>query len=102
MTGTTRTTAELDPRRRRVLYRAWHRGTREMDFIFGRFTDEWIDRMSDTELDEFERILDAGDTELFLWVAGQMPVPAEYDTELFRRIRAFHGVPAGPGGQDLT
>ena len=37
-----------------------------------------------------------------LWVAGQMPVPTEYDTELFRRIRAFHGAPAGPDGQDLT
>src|SRR5690606_39649277 len=47
MTGTTRTSAELDPRRRRILFRAWHRGIREMDLIFGQFADnEQIGRAS--------------------------------------------------------
>ena len=39
MTGTTRSSAGLDERRRRLLYRSWHRGTREMDLIMGRFAD---------------------------------------------------------------
>ena len=47
MTGTTRSSDGLDERRRRVLYRAWHRGMREADLITGRFADDAIDRLSD-------------------------------------------------------
>ena len=39
MTGTPRTSADLDPRRRRLLVRAWRRGIREMDLILGGFAD---------------------------------------------------------------
>ena len=42
MSGTTRTSADLDVRRRQILYRSWHRGMREMDLIMGRFADAEI------------------------------------------------------------
>ncbi len=61
MTGTTRTSAGLDERRRRLLYRAWHRGMREMDLIMGRFADAAIGDMSEAELDAFERLTDVPD-----------------------------------------
>ena len=54
MSGTTRTSADLDPRRRRTLFRAWHRGMREMDLIMGRFADAEIGTLSDEELTTFE------------------------------------------------
>ena len=47
MTGTTRTSADLDPRRRRLLVRAWRRGIREMDLILGGFADQHIAGLSD-------------------------------------------------------
>lgn len=83
----------MDPRRRRALYRAWRRGTREMDLILGQFTDTEIDRLSDAELDIFEHLLDAADTDLYDWVTGRAEAPPEHDTDLFRRLRAFHAAP---------
>jgi len=99
VTGTTRTSEGLDPRRRRVLYRAWRRGTREMDLLLGRFADAVIGDLPDTEIDQFERLIEQIDAEIFDWVIGRVPVPHEQDTALFRRLCAFHGVPGRvPGG----
>jgi antitoxin CptB len=90
MTGTTRTSAGLDERRRRLLYRAWHRGMREMDLIMGRFADTAIGDMSDADLEAFERLSDVPDPELYNWIANNAGVPAVHDTALLRRLRAFH------------
>ena len=89
MTGTTRTSAELDPRRRRVLFRAWHRGIREMDLVLGQFADENIDRLTDDELDTLEALMAIDDRDLLQWVTGELPVPLEYDTDVFRRVCAY-------------
>lgn len=89
MTGSTRSSEGLDERRRRLLFRAWRRGTRELDLIMGRFLDEAITTLSEAEVEEFERLCDVPDLELYGWIVGSIPVPAEYDTELFRRIRDF-------------
>lgn len=93
VTGTRRTSEGLDLRRRRALYRAWHRGLREMDIILGRFTDAEIEHLSEAELDEFEHLLEAPDTNLYEWVSGRAPTPAEYDNAIFRRLVAFHAAP---------
>ncbi|MDB5552020.1 MAG: uncharacterized protein JWL86_2004 [Rhizobium sp.] len=89
MTGTTRTSAELDPRRRRILFRAWHRGIREMDLIFGQFADNELRGISGADLDEFEAILTEDDNDLFTWISGEKALPAHLDTPLFARITAF-------------
>lgn len=90
MPGTTRTSADLDPRRRKLLFRAWHRGMREMDLIMGRFADAQIGTLTDAELDEFERLIEVLDRDLLSWVTGEVAVPENYDTELFRRLKGFH------------
>jgi antitoxin CptB len=46
MTGSTRSSDGLDDRRKRLLFRCWHRGTREMDLILGRFADAEIATLS--------------------------------------------------------
>ena len=92
MTGTTRSSAGLDPRRRRLLYRAWHRGTREMDLIMGRFADAQIGALTDTEIGELERLADVPDPELYAWLTGSRPVPDDYDLAVFRRLRDFHAL----------
>lgn len=89
MTGTTRTSAELDPRRRRILFRAWHRGIREMDLIFGQFADNQLRNMSDADLDEFEVILTEDDNDLFNWISGEKALPERLNTPLFAQISAF-------------
>ena len=90
MTGTTRSSAGLDARRRRLLYRCWHRGTREMDLIMGRFADATIDSLSEAEIDVLERLSDAPDPDLYAWISGTCEVPSEYDHELMHRLRTFH------------
>ena len=86
MTGTTRSSADLDPRRRKALFRSWHRGTREMDLILGGFADDHIGELSDAEMDVYEVILDQLDPLLFKWFSGEEPVPAEHDTAVYRKI----------------
>ena len=59
MTGTRLSSADLDPRRRKILFRAWHRGMREMDILYGKFADAELAKLSDEELGQFETLMDA-------------------------------------------
>jgi antitoxin CptB len=90
MTGSTISSDGLDVRRRRLLFRSWHRGTREADLIMGRFADVHVATFSDAELDQYEHLLDALETDLLSWMTGVSEVPAEHDTAMFRRVRDFH------------
>jgi antitoxin CptB len=90
MTGSTRSSDGLDTRRRRLVFRCWHRGIREMDLIMGRFADAYIDRLSDGELAELESLLELPDQELFGWIMGTEEAPPGCDTSLFRRLREYH------------
>jgi antitoxin CptB len=89
MTGTTRSSADLDPRRRRILVRAWRRGIREMDLVIGGFTDAEIATLSDTELDELELLMAEEDADIFRWVTGEAETPERFRTALFDRMRAY-------------
>jgi antitoxin CptB len=90
MTGSTLSSDGLDTRRRRLLFRAWHRGTREMDLIMGRFADRAIAELGERDLTEFERLIELPDGELLAWITGVADVPPSFDTALFRRLRDFH------------
>jgi len=90
MTGSTRSSEGLDVRRRQVLFRSWHRGMREMDLIMGRFVDIAIADFTDSELAEFEQLIDVPDRELLAWITGEADVPAAHDTPLFHRWCDFN------------
>lgn len=89
MSGSTLSSATLDPRRRKLAFRAWHRGIKEMDLIFGGYADLHIAKMSESDLDEFELMLETNDRDLLKWFTGEEPVPDVADTPLFRAIFAF-------------
>jgi antitoxin CptB len=89
MTGLARTSAGLDERRRRLLFRSWRRGTREMDLIMGRFAEAVIGDLTDAEIAEFERLSDLPDPDIYAWLTGSEPVPDDYDHAVFRRLRDF-------------
>jgi antitoxin CptB len=95
MTGSRRTSADLDPRRRKILFRAWHRGIREMDLLMGQFADAEIGTLTESELDDFEALIEVPDRDLFSWITGTEEAPSNYDTALFRRLKVFH-THAGP------
>jgi len=94
VTGTTRSSEGLDERRRRLLFRSWHRGTREMDLIMGRFADANIGALSEAEVDAYERLTDVSEPDLYAWITGERPVAPEHDTALFHRLRHFARNPA--------
>jgi antitoxin CptB len=90
MTGTTLSTSGLDPRRKRLLYRSWHRGTREMDLIVGRFADAHLQTLVEAELDDFERLIDVPDPDLYAALTGARPSPEAEQNALFAKMKAFH------------
>jgi antitoxin CptB len=96
MTGSTKSSEGLDVRRRRLLFRSWHRGIREMDLIMGRFADAHLASLSDGELDAYERLIEVPDPDLYAWISGEAPAPAEYQTALLKRLRDFHFRPGDP------
>ena len=97
---TERSSEGLDARRRRLLFRAWRRGVREMDLIIGRFADAHIEALDDAGLDDFERLIEAPNAALYSWVTGSEAVPADYDTAVLQSLRNFHRrASATPGEQ---
>ncbi len=95
MTGSTRSSDGLDIRRKRLLFRCWHRGTREMDLILGRFADTEIAALTDAELAELERLLEAPDPDLYAALTGDRPIAPEYAGPLFDRLKRFRAVDHG-------
>ena len=73
-----------------MLFRAWHRGMREMDILMGQFADAKLAEMADADLDAFEELMEAPDPEIFKWLTDALPVPAEYDTPLFHKLKSHH------------
>ena len=88
MTGTNVSSAGLDARRRKALFRSWHRGMREVDLILGGFADAEIASLTDAELDQYEELLGAPDGDLLRWVTGERPVPEAFQTPVMKRILA--------------
>ncbi|WP_333826072.1 FAD assembly factor SdhE [Pinisolibacter sp.] len=87
--STTLTTDGLDARRKKALYRSWHRGTKEMDFVMGHFADAHIAGLSDADLDDYETLLDVSDRELFAWIVGTEEVDPIHDRPVWRAMREF-------------
>ena len=82
---------DFEVRRRRALYRATHRGSKELDFLLGRFAQEEIASMSDDEIETLERLIDVPDPEIAAsFYEGTEFGDAALDA-LIERLRRFHG-----------
>ena len=79
-----------DIRRKRILYRATHRGTKESDAIIGGFFRETAFDLADDELDEAEEILDVADADLMDWCMGKAPIPERWNGTLFDKVLDFY------------
>ncbi|RWM08113.1 MAG: succinate dehydrogenase assembly factor 2 [Mesorhizobium sp.] len=88
MTGTQRSSEGLDARRRKLLFRSWHRGMREMDLILGSFADAEIGALTGDEIDQYEKLLEIPDTEFLPMITGERPVPPDIDCAVLHKILA--------------
>ncbi|MEZ5900796.1 MAG: succinate dehydrogenase assembly factor 2 [Hyphomicrobiaceae bacterium] len=85
-------TDDVVTRRRRALYRAMHRGTKEMDHLVGRYADVHLGDMTGDELAEFERFLALPDPLLQGWFFSAEQVGSPEFEGLVRKMRRFHGL----------
>ena len=76
----------LDNRRKRILFRANHRGTHETDLLVGGFVSARIGAFSEAELDQIEEIMELPDPDLADWLSGRREIPAYADSPMLRAM----------------
>lgn len=79
----------MDDRRKKLRFRAWRRGFREIDLILGGFADARLADLDNAGVDAFEQLLEAPDQDVYAWITDQAPPPPEHDTPTLALIRAF-------------
>lgn len=84
--------SDLGMRRRRALWRATHRGSKEMDFLLGRFAEQALDGMNAAEIAVFERLIEAPDPAIESCVLDGYSLGEPDLDELIDRLRRFHGL----------
>ena len=62
----------------RTKFRAWHRGTREADYMIGGFFDRYCALWSEADLAWFEALIEEDDVDIMAWALGTMPVPERF------------------------
>jgi antitoxin CptB len=79
----------LDTLRRKLRFRAWHRGTCEADLLIGAFADQSLAEFTAEELGQFERLLDEDDPVIDDWITGRRLVPTEHDNRVMALLHRF-------------
>jgi antitoxin CptB len=80
---------ENEARLRRIRFRAWHRGTREADYMIGGFFDRYHATWTEAEIDWFEAMIEEDDVDIMAWALGTLSVPEEYagaQMEIMRKL----------------
>ena len=63
-------------KRKRLRYRSWHRGTKELDLLLGRFAEIHLDQFDDGDIALYEEILESDEHDIYGWISGRLAVPA--------------------------
>jgi antitoxin CptB len=81
--------------RKQLLFSSWHRGTREMDLILGRFAERHLPGMDRVRLDGYALLLEKSDPDIYLWLTGRESPPADIGGPLWRSLMASFPLDAG-------
>ncbi|MCB1563207.1 MAG: succinate dehydrogenase assembly factor 2 [Alphaproteobacteria bacterium] len=79
----------LDTKRKRLIFRSMHRGTKEMDLILGGFAQVHVPGFDAGELAQYEGILGLSDPDLYNWITGQEAPPANIRSAIFEKLMAY-------------
>lgn len=82
-------TETLENRRKKLRIRAWRRGFKEADLILGRYADQTLETMSQTDVADFDTLLDQLDADIYSWVIGSAPTPPEFETPVMDALKRF-------------
>ncbi|MGC8524989.1 MAG: succinate dehydrogenase assembly factor 2 [Acidibrevibacterium sp.] len=94
MTDETPLAADLERRRRRLLFRATHRGTHESDLLIGGFVSGRLAQLTLAEIAALEALLETPDPVLADWLTGREAIPPDVETPLLRAMVAACAHPA--------
>lgn len=86
---------EQDPRLRRLRFRAWHRGTREADYMVGGFFDRYGSGWNDEQIAWFEALLEEQDVDIMAWAMGTQDVPDQFAGPMMDAFRKLDFISIG-------
>jgi len=86
-------TEPMDIRRKRLLFRSWHRGTKEADLLLGSFAERHLAAFTPEQVDRYEALLAADDSDLLDWISGRAAAPVERESDVLRLLLAFKYTP---------
>ena len=78
---------QIEIKRKRLRFRSWHRGTRESDLLLGSFADQHVLAFDEAQLDRFAALIENNDPDIYNWMTGREPVPAEHDHDVMRLLQ---------------
>jgi len=73
----------------KLIYRSWHRGTKELDLILGNFIEDNISDMKETEIKVYEDLLASEDPEIYNWIVKSENPPNQHLDNLIKKIRYY-------------
>lgn len=76
--------------RKRLTFRSWHRGTREIDLLLGRFADAHVPDFDAEQLEMYDRFLNNSDPDIYNWISRAEPVPPAEDNAVVQLLLAFY------------
>ena len=82
-------------RRKRILFRCRHRGSKESDLLLGRFAESHIPDFDAAQLGRLESLLENDDPSLYAWITGRQPVPECYDSDVMALLKDFSKINVG-------
>lgn len=80
---------KVNLKRKRLRYRSWHRGTKELDLLLGKFAEQYLDELTTTQLEKYEAILESDEYDIYEWITGRKAIPPEHDNSVMAAICAF-------------
>jgi antitoxin CptB len=83
----------LAEQRKRLRFRSWHRGTKEIDQLLGTFADAWLDRLDARQLACYEALLENSDPDLYAWILTLEAVPAAFDNDVLELLQSAQQKP---------
>lgn len=78
-----------DVRRKRLLFRSWHRGTRELDLLLGGFAERYLSTLTTPQLEIYEQLLEFSDPDIYNWITEAEPVPMAAQSEILALLQNF-------------
>tara|TARA_B100000035_G_scaffold236135_1_gene204401 strand:- start:17 stop:274 length:258 start_codon:yes stop_codon:yes gene_type:complete len=60
----------IDQLKKKIIYRSNYRGTKEMDKLLGAFTNRYIDKLNEEDLNDLIKLLEIDDNNLYNFYTG--------------------------------